>query len=138
IERLLQRQKGLDDELKALRAQVAAAQGKALAAEAADGVVVARRDGLSQDQLRDLAVSVRSQPGIRAAVLVGTPDGDRVAVVATVAKGSDLVAGELAVAAARATGGGGNPKAADLAVAGGKDVSKIDEALAAVKALLSR
>ncbi|MBW3557488.1 MAG: alanine--tRNA ligase, partial [Actinobacteria bacterium] len=138
IERLLQRQKGLDDELKALRAQVAAAQGKALAAEAADGVVVARRDGLSQDQLRDLAVSVRSQPGIRAAVLVGTPDGDRVAVVATVAKESDLVAGELAVAAARATGGGGNPKAADLAVAGGKDVSKIDEALAAVKALLSR
>ncbi|MDP9442524.1 MAG: alanine--tRNA ligase, partial [Actinomycetota bacterium] len=107
IERLLQRQKSLDDELKALRAQVAASQGKALAAGAADGVVVARRDGLSQDQLRDLAVSVRSQPGIRGVVLVGTPDGQRVAVVAAVAKDSGLVAGELAVAAARATGGGG-------------------------------
>jgi alanyl-tRNA synthetase len=100
--------------------------------------VVARRDGLSQDQLRDLAVSVRNQPGIRGVVLVGTPDGQRVAVVAAVAKDSALVAGELAVAAARATGGGGNAKAADLAVAGGKDVAKIDDALAAVSALLSR
>ena len=137
LERLLQRQKGLEGELKALRAQAAAAQGKALAAEASDGVVVTRRDGLSQDQLRDLAVNVRNQPGIRAVVLVGSPDGERVAVVATVSHESGLVAGELAVTAAKATGGGGNAKAAEVAVAGGKDVSRIEEALSAVSALLA-
>jgi alanyl-tRNA synthetase len=89
------------------------------------------------DQLKDLAVSVRNEPGVRAVVLIGTPDGSRVAIAAAVAKDSGLVAGELAVEAARITGGGGNAKAPDVGTAGGKDVSKIDEALAAVRAKLA-
>ena len=42
-------------------------------------------------------------------------------------------ASELIVDAARAVGGGGNPKAADIGVAGGKDPSKIDDLLAAAR-----
>ena len=136
IERLQARQRELESELKSVRASMAAGEGKELAATAVDGVLVLRRDGLTMDQLKDLAVSVRNEPGIRAVVLVGTPDGERVVVAAAVAKDSGLVAGELAVTAARTTGGGGNAKAPEVATAGGKDVTKIDDALAAVRAQL--
>jgi alanyl-tRNA synthetase len=136
IERLQARQRELESELKSVRASMAAGEGKELAATAVDGVLVLRRDGLTMDQLKDLAVSVRNEPGIRAVVLVGTPEGERVVVAAAVAKDSGLVAGELAVTAARTAGGGGNAKAPDVATAGGKDVTMIDDALAAVRAQL--
>ena len=138
IERLQARQRELESELKSVRASMAAGEGKELAATAVDGVLVLRRDGLTMDQLKDLAVSVRNEPGIRAVVLVGTPEGERVVVAAAVAKDSGLVAGELAVTAAKTTGGGGNAKAPEVATAGGKDVSKIDDALAAVRAQLGQ
>ena len=137
IERLQARQRELESELKSVRASMAAGEGKELAASAVDGLLVLRRDGLTMDQLKDLAVSVRNEPGIRAVVLVGTPEGERVVVAAAVAKDSGLVAGELAVVAAKTTGGGGNAKAPEVATAGGKDVTKIDDALAAVRAQLS-
>ncbi|HVF31621.1 MAG TPA: alanine--tRNA ligase [Acidimicrobiales bacterium] len=138
IERLQQRQRELESELKSVRAHLAAGEGKELAAgaSATGGVVVLRRDGSSVDELKNLAVSVRNEPGVRAVVLVGSPDGTRVAIAAAVAKDSGLVAGELAVEAARVTGGGGNAKAPDVATAGGKDVTRIDEALTAVRAKL--
>jgi alanyl-tRNA synthetase len=137
IERLQARQRELENELKAARASMAAGEGKQLAGDAVDGNVVVRRDGLSMDQLKDLAVSVRNEPNVRAVVLAGTPDGERVVVAAAVAKDSGLVAGELAVLVAKATGGGGNAKAPETATAGGKDVTRIDEALSAVRAQLS-
>jgi alanyl-tRNA synthetase len=137
VERALARQKALEDELKALRAQLAGSEGKDLAAGAdPPGVVVARRDGLPADQLKDLAVAVRDEPGIKAVVLVGTPDGERVALVAAVAKDSGVEAPALVADAARIVGGGGGGRG-DVAMAGGKDVSKIDEAVAAVKAKLA-
>jgi alanyl-tRNA synthetase len=135
LERSLARQKSLEDELKALRAQLAGSEAKDLAAAAAaagDGIVVARRDGLPQDQLKDLAVAIRNEPGIRAVVLVGTPDGERVVLVAAVAKDSGLEAPKLVADAAKIVGGGGGGRG-DVAVAGGKDVSKIDDAVAAVR-----
>ena len=136
IERLQARQRELESELKSVRASMAAGEGKELASTAVGGVLVLRRDGLTMDQLKDLAVSIRNEPGIRAVVLVGTPEGERVVVAAAVAKDSGLVAGELAVIAAKTTGGGGNAKAPEVATAGGKDVTKIDDALAAVRAQL--
>ena len=57
------------------------------AAGAVDGVVVARVDGLGRDELRDLAVAVRDQPGVRAVVLGGAPEGGGVALVAAVTPG---------------------------------------------------
>ncbi|HEX2850867.1 MAG TPA: alanine--tRNA ligase [Acidimicrobiales bacterium] len=136
IERLLQRQRELQDELKALRSQAAAGEARRLVAEAEGGLVVLRRDGRSGDELGDLAKAVRGEPGIRGVVLVGSPDGERVAIAVAVAKDSGLVAGQLALEAARACGGGANPKAPEFAVAGGKDVTKIDDAIAAVRQAL--
>ncbi|HEV7888565.1 MAG TPA: alanine--tRNA ligase [Acidimicrobiales bacterium] len=134
IERALARQKALEDELKTLRAQMAGSEAKDLAAEAEGGIVVARRDGLPAEQLKDLAVAARDE-GLKAVVLIGSPDGERVAVVAAVTKDSGLEAGRLSGEAGRVTGGGGGGKG-DVTTAGGKDPSKIDEAVAAVRAQL--
>jgi len=115
-------------EMARLRQQLAVGQAPALAARATDGIVVARIEGVDRDGLRDLAVSVRDQGGVRAAVLSAALDGGGVGLVAAVAPDSGLNAGELIKDAKLTVGGGGKPSA-DLAVAGGKHVDKIDEAL---------
>jgi alanyl-tRNA synthetase len=131
LERALARTKSLEEELKGLRSQMAGSVAKDLAAAADDGVVVARHDGLPADQLKDLAVAVRDQ-GAGVVVLIGSPDGERVAIAAAVAKGSGVEAAALSGMAGKATGGGGGGKG-DVTTAGGKDVTKIDEAVAAVR-----
>ncbi len=130
----------LRDELKDAREQLKAAQRAAagagaaeLAAAAVDGVVVARRDEVSRDELKDLAVAVRQQPGVRAVVLGGSPPGGGVALVAAVTPDSGLVASDLIADAARTVRGGGG-QAPDLAVAGGRDPSRLDDALAQARA----
>ncbi|HEX2038530.1 MAG TPA: alanine--tRNA ligase, partial [Acidimicrobiales bacterium] len=135
VQRALARQKSLEEELKGLRSQLARGEARGLAEAAVDGRVVARRDGLGPDQLRELALAVRDEPGVQAVVLVGTPDGERVSLVAAVAKDGGLQAGPLVAEAAKAVGGGGGGKG-DVAVAGGKDVSGIDRALEAVRSAL--
>ena len=75
-----------------------------------------------------LALAVRDQPGVRAVVLGGAPEGGGVALVAAVTPDSGLEAGALIADAARTVGGGGG-KDADLAVAGGRDPDGLDEAL---------
>jgi alanyl-tRNA synthetase len=131
-EKLRAELKGLRDEVRQLKQQVAGSQSADLAAAAVDGVVVARRDGLARDELRDLAVAVRDQAGVRAVVIGGAPDGGGAALVAAVTKDSGLDAGRLIADAARTIGGGGgrNP---ELAVAGGRDPSRLDEALDQVR-----
>ena len=128
IDKRLEELKALRDEVKALKRQTATGQAGALAASAADGVVVARVDGLDRDGLRDLAVAVRDRDGVRAVVIIGEPDGGGVGLVAAVTPDSGLNAGELIADAAKTVGGGGG-KAPDLAVAGGRDPGKIDDAL---------
>ncbi|MEX2660151.1 MAG: alanine--tRNA ligase [Acidimicrobiales bacterium] len=125
--------KALRDELKALRTAAAGAGAGALAGEAVDGVVVARRDGVERDTLRDLAVAVRDQPGVRAVVLGGSPPAGGVALVAAVVKDGDLKASDLIAQAARTVGGGGG-KDPVVATAGGRDASKLDEALGQARA----
>jgi alanyl-tRNA synthetase len=129
IEKRLAEIKALQDELKAVRAKAAAGQATELAASANDGVVVARVDGLGPNDLRELTLAVRQQPGVRAAVLGGVTDAGGVTLVAAVTKESGLKAGDLVKDAARAVGGGGGGKG-DVAVAGGKDPAGLDEALA--------
>ena len=112
--------------------KLAGGEASELARAAIDGVVVARRDGTTRDELRDLAVSLRDQPGVRAVVLGGEPEGGGVALVAAVTKDSGLVASDLIGDAAKLVGGGGG-KNPDLAVAGGRDPSKLDAALDAAR-----
>ena len=100
-------------------------------------MVVARRDGLAQDQLRELATQVRALDGVRTVVLGGTPDGDKVALVAVVAKGEPVAAPDLVAPAAKIVGGGGGGKNPEQAMAGGRDPSRLDEALEAIRARLA-
>ncbi len=129
INRRLDEVKALREELKALRQQAAGSEAADLAQTAIDGIVVARRDGTSRDELRELALAIRQQPGIRAVVIGGAPEGGGAALVAAVASDSGLDASALIADAAKTVQGGAG-KSADVAVAGGKDPSKLDEALA--------
>jgi alanyl-tRNA synthetase len=128
VERLLDDNRSLSDEVKALRRQGAGGRAREMAALAVDGVVVARVDGTTRDELKDLALAIRDQPGVRGAVLGGVPDGGGVALVAAVAKGNGLDASKLLSDAARTVGGGGG-RGPDVAIAGGRDASKLDQAL---------
>ena len=133
LEKRLEEARFLRDEVTGLRRSAAGAGAGALAAEAVDGVVVARRDELSREELKGLAVAVRDQPGIRGAVLGAALEGGGVALVSATAKGSGLVASDLLVEAARTVKGGGGP-ADHLAFAGGKEPGRLDEALDQVRA----
>ncbi|MGY6502310.1 MAG: alanine--tRNA ligase [Acidimicrobiales bacterium] len=132
IEKRLAEIKGLRDEIKSLRRQAAAGQASTIAADAVDGVVVTRRDGIARDDIRDLAVAVRDQPGVRGVVIGGAPDGGGVAIVAAVRADSGLHASELIADAAKLVKGG-TGKNAELAVAGGRDPERLDEALDLVR-----
>ncbi len=135
IEKRLAELKDLRDELKSLRRQAARGEASTIAAGAVDGVVVLRRDDLGRDELRDLAVAVREQPGIRGAVLASAPESGGVAIVAAVDTSEGLHASDLIGPAAKLVGGG-TGKNAELAVAGGRDPGKLDEALDLIRSSL--
>ncbi len=128
VQRRLDEIKSLNDEIKTLRGQLAIGRASELAAIANDGVVVSQVDGLTPGDLRELAIAVRQQPGMRVVVLAGETTTGGVALVAAVAPGSERPASALIQDAARAIGGGGGGKG-DIATAGGKDPSGIPEAL---------
>ncbi len=134
IEKRLEENKALRDELKALRAKAASGRAGELAASAVDGTVVARVDGLTTGELRDLALAVRQQAAVGAVVLIGATDTGGVALVAAVKPDRGLAAGELIREAAAAVRGGGGGGKGDVAVAGGRDPGGIDEALARARA----
>jgi alanyl-tRNA synthetase len=133
LARLVARQRSLEGDLKRLRSGQLGVRAEELAAaaheEGAQGVVVAREDGLDQNELRELALSVRDRPGVRGVALAGSPADGRVALVVAVEKGSGLDARAAVGAAGKAVGGGGGGSA-ELATAGGRDASGLDAALA--------
>jgi alanyl-tRNA synthetase len=132
VQKRLAELKGLRDELKSLRSQASSGRAPELAATQIDGIVVARVDVDERDEMRDLVLAVRQLPGIRAVVLGGAVAAGGVAL--TSASNEDSInAAELIADAAKTVKGGGG-KDAKLAVAGGKDASKIDEALDQVRA----
>jgi alanyl-tRNA synthetase len=134
LDRLLARQREAEKELSKLRQQSSESVASELAQGAEDGVVVARQNSLEPDALRALAQAVHRHDGVRAVALGGSPDGAKVALV-VVSDGepnaTDVV---RALGAIVGGGGGGSPQ---LAVAGGRDVSRVDEALAEARRLLS-
>ncbi len=128
----LEELKNLREELRLLKRQAAGSGAGTIAAQAIDGVVVMRSDGLDREAVRDLAIAIRDQPAIRAAIVGSEPDGGGVVLVAAVSKESGFNASELIADAARTVQGGGG-KSADIAMAGGKDASRLDEALDQVR-----
>ena len=127
VERRIEELRAAQDEVKTLRARLASGRAAELSARAEAGTVVERIDGLTANDLRDLAVAVRQQ-GVPVVVLCGVTDTGGVSLVAAVGQGVDVQAGELIKEAARSVGGGGGGKG-DVATAGGKNPDGIDEAL---------
>ena len=136
ITRVMERQREAERELGRLRQQANAAEAAALAADAAStsGVVVARRDAVEPDDMRSLARAVLHHDGVRAVVLGGSPDGTKASIAAATKGTPD--ASELVKALGPLVGGngGGSP---ELALAGGRDPSKIEAALAEARRLLT-
>ena len=128
VQRKLDEIRSLQAELKHLRGQLASGRATEIAAAAAGGVVVQRIDGVDPADLRDLAIAARQQPGIRRVVLMGVTSAGGVSLVAAVQAAEGVEAADLIKAAARAVGGGGGGKG-DIATAGGKDPSGLDEAM---------
>ena len=124
--------KALRDELKVLRRKAAGGRAGELAAAADGGLVVARVEDLDRDELRDLAVTVRDRDGVTAVVLATAPERGGVAFVSAVVPGAGWHASDLLSDALRLVGGGGgrNP---DFATAGGRDATRLDEALDLVR-----
>ncbi len=136
IGRMAERQREAEKELARLRQQSSEAEAKTLAeaAGADSGVVVARRDNVEPDALRNLAQAVLRHDGVRAVVLGGSPDGTKVAIAAATAGTPDATQLVRTLGAMVGGGGGGS---AEVALAGGKDPSRIEAALAEAQRLLS-
>jgi alanyl-tRNA synthetase len=137
VQRKLDDLRELDDRLRAAEQASLSNQARSLAEAAVDGWLVARVDGLVPDQLRQLANQVRQVGGLRTVVLGGSPDGSKAALVALAEKGDAVTAPELISDAARTVGGGGGGKNPEQAMAGGRDASRLDEALEQIRARLS-
>jgi alanyl-tRNA synthetase len=136
LERLLAEQRELERKLSKLQRGIAGTQSVDLASQARkhDGmsVLATRVDDLDDAALRELADRLRDKlaPSV---IALGTTDGAKVTLIATVSK--DLVkrvhAGNLIKQIAPLVGGGGGGRP-DFAQAGGKDPTRLDEALAKV------
>jgi alanyl-tRNA synthetase len=131
IERLLAQVKSLTDEVSGLRSKQAVADAGDLVAEAKDGVIVARRDGVAGDDLRRITLAARDALGSGVVAILGAgPDGTKAAIAVAVSK--DLV--EHGVSASAIGGpvakvlGGGTGKNADFVQGGGPNVAALPEA----------
>jgi alanyl-tRNA synthetase len=133
VTRLVEQVKALQDELASERGKQSGAEAVALADDAVDGVVVARRDGHSPDELRQLAIATRDALGGHAVVaLVGLgPDGTKAGLAVALGKdrvGAGQSAAAIAADAARALGGG-TGKNPEWVVGGGPRADALEDAL---------
>jgi alanyl-tRNA synthetase len=125
LERLFERQKDLEKALQGFRAASLANRAEELAANAVDGVVVARIDDTAPDALRELAQNIQ-QRGIRLVALGGVTEDGKVALAVASDGSIDATATVRAMAGAVGGGGGGSPT---LATAGGRNPEGLDAAL---------
>ena len=143
-EAVMAENKAMSKELEELKAKIAASKVDSLFdnAEEADGVKIASAyfTGTTGDTLRGMCDSIRDKavnPVV--AVLVGKAE-DKITMAVTVnklAQEKGLKAGVLVKELAAIAGGKGGGKP-DFAMAGLKDETKIDEALAAVGAIVKK
>jgi len=130
VAKLSDRLRAAEHELGRMREQALRTDAAELARDVADGVLVARSDGRSGDELRSLAGAVRHRAGARAVVLASATHQDTAALAAATDGSVDAVALVRGVAAAIGGGGGGT---SELALAGGKRPEGIDEALTTLR-----
>jgi len=124
--------------------QLLGEEAKRLIADAAEvdgvGVVVAATELGDQKQLLDVGNRIQSSLGGASALVLGGGSGEKVALVALVSQDAvdkGLSAGALIREIAPLVGGGGGGRD-DMAQAGGKDPSKLGDALAAARTAIER
>jgi alanyl-tRNA synthetase len=136
VEQVAEEAKSLrkDVSKKKVRDEVSNIDNLLLGAIALDGfkIVSAKVDASTMDELKSIADSLRAKIGSGVGVLGAVVD-DKVAIVCVVTddviKEKHLEAGKIVSAVAKIVGGGGGGRP-HLATAGGKDIEKLDEALA--------
>ena len=124
-------------EIESLKEQLASMQMKTVLDSAVDAngvkVITAKFEGTSPDMLRKMCINLTDAPDPIVAVLAAINDGKLTFVCgaskAAIAQG--VKAGNVVRPVAQFAGGNGGGKP-DIAMAGGKDLSKADEALAQV------
>jgi alanyl-tRNA synthetase len=142
LRKLLDEQRLLEEQIQALEGRLARAKVADLVAGARTisgvAVVAGRLDGLDTDTLRGVVDTVRERLGSGVVCVGSTADG-KVNIVAAVTKDltKRLQAGKIVQEVAKVVdgGGGGRP---DLAQAGGKDPTKLDQALDLVYQIVGR
>lgn len=142
LEKLLSRQHELEKQLDQLQSQLAGSQSDDLASQVrqANGVnvIASRVEGVDQKALREMADTLRDKHH-PAVVVLGATNGAKVSLLAAVSK--DLVqqyhAGKIIKEIAPLVGGGGGGRP-DFAQAGGKDPTRLDEALQKVYELIEK
>lgn len=135
--------KNKDKEIEALKKEAAGGLVDGLLARAQtleDGthVVVTELDGVDAGEMRDISDSLRDRLG-SCAVLLASVNGGKVLFTASGSKDAvkkGFNAGALVRETAKITGGGGGGRP-DMAQAGGKDASKLPQALEAARAQIA-
>ena len=132
----------LQEDVRRLRKSggAAAAAGGEASVSKQDGATVISQsfDGVSPKELPDIADRLKGQHGDASAVIVGSSFEGKVGLVAAVSPtlvARGVKAGAVVKAAAQVAGGGGGGRDT-LASAGGRDVAKLDDAIAAGRAAI--
>ncbi|SFR02971.1 alanyl-tRNA synthetase [Desulfoscipio geothermicus DSM 3669] len=143
VETMAQELRALEKEAEALRARLARFEVQSMLDGAREiagiKVLAARTSATDMDSLRAMLDLLRDKLG-SGVIMLGTAAGGKVNLVAGVSKdlvGKGLHAGKLIKEIAPLVGGGGGGRP-DMAQAGGKDPSKLDNALEKVYALVSK
>ena len=143
LEKILAREKELEKKLRALEQKLASGGGSdgASAEKVRDvggiKVVTRRADGIDPKALREMADRLR-QKHPSAVIAIGSDQGEgKVALLVAVTADltSRIKAGDIVKQIAPVVGGSGGGRP-DMAQAGGRDASKLDEALEKVASLL--
>ncbi len=137
IGQVLDQVKSLEKEIAALKGKLASSQGDELMLQAVDvkglKVLAARLEGADAKTLRDTLDKLKDK--LKTAVIVlAAVDGDKVQIAAGVTSDSvgKIKAGELVNFVAQQVGGKGGGKA-DMAMAGGTEPAKLNDALKSVQ-----
>ena len=134
VDTLSQELKAYEKELEQLKNKLVSGAADDVLSNAADisgvKVVTARFDQLDMEGLRNTGDMLKNKLG-SGVVVLGSSYGDKVSFIVTATKdvlGKGVHSGNVIKEVAKVAGGGGGGRP-DMAQAGGKDISKIDEAL---------
>ncbi|MDZ4402253.1 alanine--tRNA ligase [Prosthecobacter sp.] len=135
LEALLEQQKTLEKNLKAAQQREASGRAKDLLSKAENNAIIVNLGDVDADYA--VAVSDALKGSFNGIVVLATTGGGNVALIASVAKDhqAKVQAGKIIQTIAPIVGGKGGGKP-DFARGGGKDVSKVDAALAEARRLI--